>query len=268
MVKIAISGVSGRMGQAIVRALAEDDDEQLRLSAAIHRAGSDVLGVDVGELCGVAKQNVPVCAELGDAEFDVLIDFTCAESTAAHLEHCRRHSKPIVVGTTGFDEAQKHMIHAAAEQIPIVFSPNMSIGVNVCYHLVRQAAVALGGDCDIEIIEAHHRHKLDAPSGTALRMGEIIATELGHELDQCAVYGRAGEGGVRDKNSIGFASLRAGDIVGDHTVMFASEGEQVEISHKASSRMTFAAGAVRAAGWVSQQMPGLYDMQDVLNLHA
>lgn len=268
LVKIAVTAVSGRMGRAIVQTLLADAEKQLRLSSAVHREGSKIVGLDVGEVCRVGRQGIEIGANLQPAEFDLLIDFSQVESSVSNLDFCRRHNKPVVLGTTGFDESQKHLIEAAAKDIPIVFSPNMSIGVNVCFHLLKQTAGILGDDSDIEILEAHHRHKLDAPSGTALRMGEIIAAETGRDLAECAVYGRAGLGERRAGNSIGFASLRAGDIVGDHTVMFAGDGERVEIRHSASSRLTFARGAVRAAAWLSQQQPGLYDMQDVLNLNS
>ena len=268
MVKVAVTGVSGRMGQAVVRALAQDPGSQLELNAAIYKSGSAVLGEDVGELVGIGKQGVSICAELGETEFDLLIDFTLVDSAMANIDYCRRHRKAMVIGTTGFDRLQQETISAAAKEIPVVFSPNMSIGVNICFHLLKQAVQVLGKDCDIEITETHHRNKLDAPSGTALRMGEIIANELDRDLSDCAVYGRAGVDGIRDKGTIGFASLRAGDVVGDHTVLFASEGETLEISHKASSRMTYAVGAVKAANWLSVQPLGLYDMQDVLNLRG
>jgi 4-hydroxy-tetrahydrodipicolinate reductase len=183
-----------------------------------------------------------------------------------HLDICRRHAKHIVIGTTGFSVAEKQQIIDAADDIGIVFAPNMSVGVNLCLKLLDTAARVLGDNVDIEIIEAHHRHKVDAPSGTALRMGEVVANVLGRDLTECAVYGREGQTGARERNTIGFETIRAGDIVGDHTVMFAAEGERVEITHKASSRMTFASGAVRAAGWLIAQPRGLYDMQDVLGL--
>jgi 4-hydroxy-tetrahydrodipicolinate reductase len=195
-----------------------------------------------------------------------LIDFTAPAATLAHLQLCRRHGKGMVIGTTGFDDEQKNRIKEAAAEIGVVFAPNMSVGVNLCLKLLDTAARVLGEEVDIEVIEAHHRHKVDAPSGTALRMGEVVAEALGRNLKDCAVYGRQGISGERDRATIGFETIRAGDIVGEHTVMFAAEGERVEITHKASSRMTFASGAARAAGWLMSQPAGLYDMQDVLGL--
>ncbi|MEE4378225.1 MAG: 4-hydroxy-tetrahydrodipicolinate reductase, partial [Candidatus Competibacteraceae bacterium] len=186
--------------------------------------------------------------------------------TLANLEHCRAAGKRMVIGTTGFTAAQKELLAEAAKDIAIVFAPNMSVGVNLCFKLLELAAQVLGDGVDIEIVEAHHRHKVDAPSGTALRMGEVVAQALGRDLSQCAVYGREGTIGERSRDTIGFATLRAGDIVGEHTAMFADVGERVEITHRASSRMTFANGAVRAARWVMERERGLFDMQDVLGL--
>jgi 4-hydroxy-tetrahydrodipicolinate reductase len=206
----------------------------------------------------------PVSAVTDD--FDVLIDFTRPEPTLAHLEICRQAGRRMVIGTTGFSDEQKERIATAAQDIAIVFAPNMSVGVNLCLKLLDMAARVLGEDVDVEIIEAHHRYKVDAPSGTALRMGEVVAAALGRDLKSCAVYGRQGHTGERDRKTIGFETIRAGDIVGDHTVLFAGSGERVEITHKASSRMTFANGALRAAAWLTQQDAGLFDMQDVLGL--
>ena len=200
------------------------------------------------------------------ADFDVLIDFTRPEVSAANLTICRQAGKKVIIGTTGFSDKQKDEIRKASAEIGIVFAPNMSVGVNLCFKLLEIAAQVMGSYTDIEVIEAHHRHKVDAPSGTALRMGEVVAQALGRNLKDCAVYGREGQTGERDRNTIGFETIRAGDIVGDHTVMFADIGERVEITHKASSRMTFAKGAVRAANWVMQYQTGLFDMQDVLGL--
>ncbi|MDH3935390.1 MAG: 4-hydroxy-tetrahydrodipicolinate reductase, partial [Gammaproteobacteria bacterium] len=199
-------------------------------------------------------------------DFDVLIDFTRPEPTLANLEVCRQAGRRVVIGTTGFSEQEKARIKAAAEDIGVVFAPNMSVGVNVCLKLLDVAARVLGDEVDIEVIEAHHRHKVDAPSGTALRMGEVVADALGRNLEDCAVYGREGHSGERDRKTIGFETIRAGDIVGDHTVLFAGTGERIEITHKASSRMTFAYGAVRAASWLTGRKAGLFDMQDVLGL--
>ena len=198
--------------------------------------------------------------------FDTLIDFTTPVATLAHLALCRTHGKRLVIGTTGLDAAGRDQIAAAGADIGIVFAPNMSVGVNLCFTLLELAARVMGEDADIEILEAHHRHKVDAPSGTALRMGEVIAQTLGRNLAEVAVYGREGRTGERDRRTIGFETIRAGDVVGEHTVWFATEGERVEITHKASSRMTFARGAVRAAQWLAGQPAGVYDMQDVLGL--
>ncbi len=227
-----------------------------------------LLGSDAGELAGIGRLGVTVGADISAVldDFDVLIDFTRPAPALAHLEACRRAGRRMVIGTTGFSDEQKSVIAEAANDIAVVFAPNMSVGVNLCFKLLDMAARVLGDDVDIEVIEAHHRHKVDAPSGTALRMGEVVAAALGRDLDTCAVYGREGHTGERDRNTIGFETIRAGDIVGDHTVLFAGDGERVEITHKASSRMTFANGAARAAGWVMSQATGLFDMQDVLGL--
>ena len=208
---------------------------------------------------------VTTCASALD-QFDVLIDFTRPEPSLSYIEICRQSGKKVVIGTTGFNETQKSIIAEAAKDIPIVMAPNMSVGVNLSLKLLEIAAKVMGEYTDIEVIEAHHRHKIDAPSGTALRMGEVVAKALGRDLKDCAIYGREGDTGVRQRNTIGFSTIRAGDIVGEHTVMFADEGERLEITHKASSRMTFANGAVRAALWLEGKESGLFDMQDVLEL--
>lgn len=266
MVRVAVTGAAGRMGRVLIEACQQA--EGVRLGAAIERQGSSVIGIDAGELAGVGKLGVPVVDNLAavSGDFDVLIDFTRPEVTMANLAVCQRAGKQMVIGTTGLDEAQKNALQAAAGSIAIVFAPNMSVGVNLCLKLLDMAARVLGDDVDIEIIEAHHRHKVDAPSGTALRMGEVVAAALGRDLKECAVYGREGNTGERERKTIGFETIRAGDIVGEHTVMFAALGERVEITHKASSRMTFAKGAVRAAQWLHAQPNGLFDMQDVLGL--
>jgi 4-hydroxy-tetrahydrodipicolinate reductase len=199
-------------------------------------------------------------------KFDVLIDFTGPDATMIHLDICREHGKKMVIGTTGLNDEQKQKINEAAEEIGIVFAPNMSVGVNLCFKLLEIAARVMGDDSDIEIIEAHHRHKKDAPSGTALRMGEVVAGALDRDLSSVAVFGREGQTGERDPRTIGFETIRAGDVVGEHTVWFATEGERVEVTHKASSRMTFAKGAMRAARWIADSDKGLFDMQDVLGL--
>ena len=264
MINIGITGASGRMGRTLVESCART--EGLRLNAALERAGNAAVGQDAGEVAGVGKLGVMVRAGFDGAEFDVLVDFTSPEATLAHLEYCRRHGKKTVIGTTGLDDAGKGRIATAAQDIAIVFAPNMSVGVNLCFKLIETAARALGEDVDVEIVEAHHRHKADAPSGTALRMGEVVAKVLQRDLKEHGVYGRHGTGGARARKTIGFSSIRAGDIVGDHTVLFAGAGERVEITHRAESRLPFAAGALRAARWLSDKQRGLYDMQDVLGL--
>jgi len=264
--RIAVSGVNGRMGRALVEACHRG--QGLRLAAAVDRADGPAIGADAGELAGVGKLGVKVVGDLAAVtnDFDVLIDFTRPEATLGYLAICAKAKKKVVIGTTGFDAAGKERIAAAAKQAAIVFAPNMSVGVNLSLKLLDMAARVLGDEVDVEIIEAHHRHKVDAPSGTALRMGEVVAAALGRNLQECAVYGREGVTGERQRATIGFATVRGGDIVGDHTVLFAGEGERVEISHKASSRMNFAKGAVRAAAWLKDRPTGLYDMQDVLGL--
>lgn len=266
MTRIAIAGVSGRMGRNLVEAVINADG--VSLGAASERPDGNAIGADAAVLCGFAPSGVIITDDLArvSGDFDVLIDFTSPEATLAHAALCVESGRKLVIGTTGFSEAQKAEIAAAAEKTAIVFAPNMSVGVNLCFKLLDVAARILGDDSDIEIIEAHHRHKKDAPSGTALRMGEIVASALGRDLKECAVYGREGITGERDRQTIGFETIRAGDIVGDHTVMFAGPGERIEITHKSSSRMTYASGAVRAARWLGQHSTGLYDMFDVLGI--
>jgi 4-hydroxy-tetrahydrodipicolinate reductase len=262
---IAIAGSSGRMGRALLEAVAAAPD--MHLHAALERAGSPFVGRDAGELVGMPQQ--VAISDDSDAALKgagALIDFTRPEATLAHIELCRKHKVALIIGTTGFDEAGKAAIAAAAKDIPIVFAPNMSVGVNLVFKLLDIASRVLNEGYDIEIVEAHHRHKVDAPSGTALRMGEVIANALGRDLKECAVYGREGVTGERQPSTIGFATVRGGDIVGDHTALFAAVGERVEISHKASSRMTFANGALRAARFLAGKQNGLFDMQDVLGL--
>jgi 4-hydroxy-tetrahydrodipicolinate reductase len=239
-----------------------------RFTAAVSRPESVAIGKDAGELAGVGTVGIQVQADLALLmdDFDVLIDFTRPDASMVFIEQCRRAGKKVVIGTTGYNEAQKAEIAKAAEDIAIVLAPNFSVGVNLSLKLLAMAAKVMGDYTDIEVIEAHHRHKVDAPSGTALRMGEVIANTLGRDLKDCAIYGREGYTGERDRKTIGFSTIRAGDIVGEHTVMFADEGECLEITHKASSRMTFANGAVRAAVWLKDKERGLYDMQDVLGL--
>lgn len=267
MKKIAIAGAAGRMGRSLIQAVQEA--KGLQLGAASERAGSSLIGADAGELAGLGSLGVALVDDLAKAtqDFDILIDFTGPSATMAHLALCRSHDKAMVIGTTGLDDQQKAAIREAAQDIGIVFAPNMSVGVNLCFKLLDLAARVMGEEADIEIFEAHHRHKMDAPSGTALRMGEVVANALGRDLSKVAVYGREGQTGARSPDTIGFATVRAGDVVGEHSVWFAVDGERIEIAHKASSRMTFAKGAVRAAAWLSdQEGPGLFDMQDVLGL--
>jgi len=266
--KIGITGAAGRMGRTLIEAIALAGDG-LTLTGAIERPGSTLLGADSGELSGQGKNGVPVVGSLADVidDIDVLIDFTVPTATIANVAQCVERSVAIVIGTTGFTPAQQNQIEQAAARIPVCKATNFSTGVNLCFQLLDMAARVLGDDVDIEVYEAHHRHKIDAPSGTALSMGEVVANALGRDLQQVAVYGREGQTGARERETIGFATVRAGDIVGDHTVTFAADGERVEITHKASSRMSFARGAVRAATWLTAQGAGLYDMQDVLGFN-
>lgn len=266
MIRIGVAGAAGRMGKTILDVCRDTDG--VAVGAAIENADSPVLGKDAGETAGIGKLGVDIVADIDKVidDFDVLIDFTLAGAVIGNMEKCRRAGRRMVIGTTGLDESQKKKIQAAGKDIGIVFAPNMSIGVNLLFKLTQLAAQIIGEDTDIEIIEAHHNQKKDAPSGTAVRLGEIVASELGRDLKDCAVYGREGHTGVRDPKAIGFETIRAGDIVGDHTVMFASAGERVELAHKASSRKTFANGAVRAARWIMDRDNGVYDMQDVLGL--
>ncbi len=267
MVRIAVVGASGRMGLSLIKAAVFS--EHTELAAAVSRPESAAIGCDAGELAGIANAGVKVVEDLAAVsdQFDVLIDFTRPEASLEYIEICRQAGKKVVIGTTGYSDAQKDEIKRAAAEIPIVLAPNMSVGVNLSLKLLEMTAKVMGDYTDIEVIEAHHRHKIDAPSGTALRMGEVVAQALGRDLKDCAIYGREGNTGERDRRTIGFSTIRAGDIVGEHTVMFADEGERVEITHKATSRMTFANGAVRAALWLADKQTGLYDMQDVLGLN-
>ncbi len=265
MSNIIIAGSSGRMGLALLDATIRDPE--LKLHAALDRADCPQLSKDAGEFFG-APCGVRITSDLQAAlqGANVLVDFTRPEPSLVYLEACRRAGVGMVIGTTGFNSAEKETIAAAAREIPIVFAPNMSVGVTLLINLVQSAAKVLSEGYDIEIIEAHHRHKVDAPSGTALRLGEAAASALGRDLASCAVYGREGVTGERDPSTIGFATVRGGDVVGDHTVLFAGIGERVELTHKASSRATFALGALRAAKFISGKKNGLFDMQDVLGL--
>lgn len=266
MTRIAVNGAAGRMGRTLIEAVAQNPDTTL--SAAIERPDSTLLGADAGELAGLGRNGVRVVGSLEEVidAFDVLIDFSAPAASVINARLCAASGRALVVGTTGFDAAQLEAVHAAARTVPLCMSSNFSTGVNLCFRLLDIAARALGETVDIEIIEAHHRHKVDAPSGTALSMGQVVAKALGRDLEQVAVYGREGHTGARAREAIGFATVRAGDIVGDHTVLFAADGERIEITHKASSRMSFARGAVRASAWLPGRAPGLYSMQDVLGL--
>jgi 4-hydroxy-tetrahydrodipicolinate reductase len=262
---IAVAGASGRMGRMLIEAIVATDDCQL--CGALDQASSPALGQPAAAFLGRAGGpliTADLRAGLKGAHF--LIDFTRPEGTLAHLAVCRELGVKLVIGTTGFTDAQKAEIAAAAQDIAIVMAPNMSVGVNVTLKLLELAAKSLATGYDIEIIEAHHRHKVDAPSGTALKMGEVIADALGRDLKECAIYGREGVTGERDPSTIGFATVRGGDIVGDHTVLFAGIGERIEISHKSSSRVTYAQGSLRAVRFLADKATGLYDMADVLNL--
>lgn len=269
VLRVGIAGVAGRMGRTLIEALQLAGDDVV-LGAALEREGSPWIGRDAGELSGGGHLNVAV---LGDVDValkscDVLIDFTTIEASLRHVSACCDHGVGLVLGTTGFDAHALHTLENAARLIPLCKSSNFSTGVNLCFKLLADAARALGDTVDIEIIEAHHRDKVDAPSGTALSMGNVLANALGRSLESDAVYHRQGETGVRRRREIGFSTIRGGDIVGDHTVLFAADGERIEISHKASSRMAFAGGAVRAARWLAGRPAGLYDMQDVLDLRS
>ena len=266
MSNIAVIGAAGRMGKALIEAIAAT--EGAHLSAALEHPDSSFIGADAGELAGIGRNNIQVVASLHDVadDFDVLIDFSIPAVTAANAAFCLEHGKKMVIGTTGLDDNQLQQVQMASQTNAICMASNYATGVNLCFKLAELAASVLGDEVDIEISEAHHRHKIDAPSGTALSLGESVASALGRDLKDVAVYGREGQTGARDRQTIGFATVRAGDIVGDHTVLFAAEGERIEITHKASSRMAFARGAVRAANWLASRESGLFDMQDVLGL--
>jgi 4-hydroxy-tetrahydrodipicolinate reductase len=265
MHKVAVAGASGRMGHMLIEAIRASGDCQL--AGAADQASSPAIGNDAAAFLGHAS-GVPVTADIraAIAHAQVLIDFTRPEGTLEHLRACREAKVAMVIGTTGFSEGQKALIEDAARDIPVVMSPNMSVGVNVTMKLLELAAKSLASGFDIEVIEAHHRHKVDAPSGTALKMGEVIAKATGRELKDCAVYAREGVTGERKTGSIGFTAIRGGDIVGDHTVLFAGTGERIEITHKASSRSTYAEGSLRAVRFLAGKKSGLFDMFDVLNL--
>jgi 4-hydroxy-tetrahydrodipicolinate reductase len=263
--KVAVAGSTGRMGRALIETVLRAPG--MELSAALEQAGNPSLGRDAGEFVGEAC-GVSISSDVRQAllKSDVLVDFTRPAGTAAHVELCRELGVKIVIGTTGFDEAQKSAIESASRDVAIAMAPNFSVGVNVTFKLLAVAAAALKDGFDVEIVEAHHRHKVDAPSGTALRMGEIVASALGRDLATDAIYGREGTTGERRKETIGFATVRGGDVVGDHTVMFLGTGERVEITHRSNSRATYAEGALRSVRFLMQKANGLFDMQDVLGL--
>lgn len=266
MSKIAVAGAAGRMGRQLMLAVLERKD--LSLCAATEHPQSDTLGMDAGLLVGGDKLGVEVMADIANADESLatIIDFTSPANTRSLLAFAADQKKNLVIGTTGLDDDDKEALKQAAKKTAIVFASNYSVGVTLSLELLAHAAKVLGDEYDIEVIEAHHRHKVDAPSGTALSMGESVATALGRNLDSCAVYAREGITGARKEKTIGFATVRAGDIIGEHTVMFCGQGERLEITHKATDRMTFARGAVRAAAWVGKQEPGLYNMSDVLRI--
>ncbi|MBB3046826.1 4-hydroxy-tetrahydrodipicolinate reductase [Litorivivens lipolytica] len=265
--RIAVTGAAGRMGKTLIEAI--NLAEGCELTAALERPDSSLVGADAGELSGLGKNGVKVSGSIDEVinDFDVLIDFTVPAATLANAKACGAAGKKIVIGTTGFSVEQKAELDAAVAEIAVCQASNFSTGVNLCFKLLEMAAGVLGDDVDIEIVEAHHRHKIDAPSGTALSMGQVVADTLGRNLQKVAVYGREGQTGARERETIGFATVRGGDVVGDHTVSFFAEGERVEITHKASSRMSFARGAVRAAKWLADQGAGRYDMRDVLGFN-
>ena len=264
MIELAVAGAAGRMGKTIIQAC--QNRAEVRLSCAVESAKSGAIGLDAGEQAGVGTLQIPIGSDLSHGEFDVVIEFTTPEATLEHARVCQARGKRMVIGTTGLGPEEKDEIESVAQDVAIVMAPNMSVGVNLCFHLVDIASRTLGEDVDIEIIEAHHRHKVDAPSGTALRLGEVAAAAVNRDLATHAIYGRQGQIGPRESKTVGFSTIRAGDIVGEHTVLFAAEGERVEITHRSSSRMNFARGAIRAALWCIQQDHGLYDMQDVMGL--
>ena len=267
-VNIAVTGAAGRMGKILIEAIAQNPATQL--TAAIERPDSTLIGADAGELAGIGKNGIAIVGDLSEvvASFDVLIDFTAPAATLANAKACAGTGKKMVIGTTGCTEQEKGLIADYAAQSAMCMATNYSSGVNLCFKLAKEAAAILGDDYDVEIVEAHHRHKVDSPSGTALSLGEAVAEGLGRDLQEVAVYGREGLVGARTEKEIGFAAVRGGDVVGDHTVMFLADGERVEITHKASSRMSFGRGAVRAAVWLAAKDTGLFDMQDVLGFKA
>ena len=267
MIKVGVIGAGGRMGRMLIEAIQEN--AQTMLNAAIEREGSSLVGADAGEVAAIERLDVQIVDDLVSVikDIEVLIDFSLPDATEQNMQICAEHNVAMVIGTTGFNEQQENVLQEASKKIAIVYAGNYSTGVNLSLKLLEMAAKAFGTDADVEIIEAHHKHKIDAPSGTAFMMAEAVAEARGQNLKDVAIYGREGQTGEREKGSIGIHAIRGGEIIGDHTVMFIADGEVVEITHRARARMTFAAGAVRAATWVIQQGNGQYNMQDVLGLN-
>ncbi len=267
MIKVAVTGAAGRMGGRIITAIKENDE--LELAGAVERAGHALVGADAGSVAGCGALGVPISGTLEEAlqNADVLIDFTFPEVTLANAAVCARLGKSLVVGSTGFTPEQRARLEEFAATIPVVLAPNMSVGVNLCFKLLKDVAKTLGDAFDVEIVELHHNKKKDSPSGTAVRMGEIVADALGRDYNRVANYHRQGMVGERTREEIGMQTVRGGDIVGEHTVYFIGMGERIEITHRAMSRDMFARGSVRAAGWLAGKQPGMYDMQDVLGLN-
>jgi 4-hydroxy-tetrahydrodipicolinate reductase len=266
MIKVIVAGAAGRMGSRLVALLKDSSD--LRLSGAIEGKGYQALGADAGEIAGCGRVGIQITDDLSALlkEGEVVIDFSTPDATLHHLRAVSQRRRAMVIGTTGLNASELDELKSMTRQIPCVFSPNMSVGVNLIYKVIGEMAKTLGDEYDIEVIEAHHRLKKDAPSGTALKIAEVLARAVNRDLNQVGVYSRKGLTGERTKQEIGIQTIRAGDIVGDHTILFGGMGERIEVTHRASSRDTFARGALRAAGWVVKQQPGLYDMMDVLNL--
>ena len=266
-IKVGVIGAGGRMGRMLIEAV--QNNSKTMLNAAIERQGSSLVGADAGEVAAIGCLEVQIVDDLETVinDIDVLIDFSLPDATEQNMQVCAEHKVAMVIGTTGFNEAQEQVLSKASEAIAIVYAGNYSTGVNLSLKLLGMAAKAFGADADVEIIEAHHKHKIDAPSGTAYMMAEAVADARGQNLKDVAIYGREGQTGERETGTIGIHAVRGGEIVGDHTVMFIADGEVVEITHRARERMTFAAGAVRAATWVTEQAVGQYNMQDVLGLN-
>ncbi|MBF4489921.1 4-hydroxy-tetrahydrodipicolinate reductase [Psychrobacter sp. N25K4-3-2] len=266
-IKVGVIGAGGRMGRMLIEAV--QDNSQTMLNAAIERQGSSLVGADAGEVAAIGRLEVQIVDDLQTVinDIDVLIDFSLPDATEQNMQICAANGVAMVIGTTGFNEQQEQVLATASEKIAIVYAGNYSTGVNLSLKLLGMAAKAFGNDADVEVIEAHHKHKIDAPSGTAYMMAEAVAEARGQNLKDVAVYGREGQTGEREAGTIGIHAIRGGEIIGDHTVMFIADGEVVEITHRARARMTFAAGAVRAATWVIKQKVGQYNMQDVLGLN-